>query len=89
MADLKQQLDASRRDMEIAVADAEAELARLRQQGARLEELIAVGKAMISAAQLRADVRPAPANPAPAVVEGDGNGRLTGRLQEITSRNGR
>jgi uncharacterized membrane-anchored protein YhcB (DUF1043 family) len=51
MSDLKNRLETSRRDVEMGVAEAEAELARLRQQCQRLEELIASGKAMMAAGQ--------------------------------------
>lgn len=51
MSDLKNRLESSRRDVEMGVAEAEAELARLRQQCQRLEELIASGKAMMAAGQ--------------------------------------
>jgi hypothetical protein len=51
MSDLKNRLESSRRDVEMGVAEAEAELAKLRLQCQRLEELIASGKAMMAVGQ--------------------------------------
>lgn len=50
---LKKGLENSQKEIEAGLADAEAELARLRVQCEQLQELIAVGKATIYAAQLK------------------------------------
>ena len=49
---LKKGLENTQKEIEAGLADAEAELARLRVQCEQLQELIAVGKATIYAAQL-------------------------------------
>ena len=51
---LKQGLQASRTEIEAGLAEAEAELARARQRCRELEELIALGKATLLAAQMSA-----------------------------------
>jgi hypothetical protein len=70
---LEKGLEQSQKEVEAGVADAEAELARLRSHCGRLEELIAVGKATLAAAQLKTS----PSNghgvkPAPKVQNGQG-----------------
>jgi hypothetical protein len=50
---LEKSLENSQKEVEAGVADAEAELGRLRQHCERLEELIAIGKATLSAIQLK------------------------------------
>lgn len=55
---LKKGLENSQKEIEAGLADAEAELARLRVQCEQLQELIAVGKATIYAAQLKSPVGP-------------------------------
>jgi hypothetical protein len=49
---LKKGLQASRTELEAGLADAEAELAQARERCHQLEDLIAVGKATLYAAQL-------------------------------------
>ena len=49
---LKKGLQASRSELEAGLADAEAELAQARERCHQLEDLIAVGKATLYAAQL-------------------------------------
>ena len=55
---LKQGLATSRTEIEAGLAAAEAELARGRQRCRELEELIALGKATLLAAQMSASLRP-------------------------------
>jgi hypothetical protein len=55
---LKQGLATSRTEIEAGLAEAEAELARGRQRCRELEELIALGKATLLAAQMSATLRP-------------------------------
>jgi len=55
---LKQGLATSRTEIEAGLAEAEAELARGRQRCRELEELIALGKATLLAAQMSASLRP-------------------------------
>jgi hypothetical protein len=67
---LKQSLMSSRTEIEAGLAEAEAELARVRQRARELEELIALGTATLLAAEMisggaRSASTPAPA-PAPA-----------------------
>jgi uncharacterized membrane protein len=54
---LKQGLATSRTEIEAGLAEAEAELARGRQRCRELEELIALGKATLLAAQMSASLR--------------------------------
>ena len=70
---LKKGLENSQKEIEAGLADAEAELARLRVQCEQLQELIAVGKATIHAAQLKS---PAAHNAAdkPAIKPSNGRG---------------
>lgn len=49
---LKQSLIASRAEIEAGIAEAEAELARVRQRARELEELIALGTATLLAAEM-------------------------------------
>lgn len=49
---LKQSLMASRAEIEAGIAEAEAELARVRQRARELEELIALGTATLLAAEM-------------------------------------
>jgi hypothetical protein len=49
---LSKSLQTSRTELEAGLADAEAELAQMRERCHQIEELIAVGKATLSAAQL-------------------------------------
>ena len=49
---LKQSLMASRAEIEAGLAEAEAELARVRQRARELEELIALGTATLLAAEM-------------------------------------
>jgi hypothetical protein len=64
---LKQSLMSSRTEIEAGLAEAEAELARVRQRARELEELIALGTATLLAAEMisgGAKSAPAPAAPA-------------------------
>ena len=54
---LKQGLATSRTEIEAGLAEAEAELARGRQRCRELEELIALGKATLLAAQMSTSLR--------------------------------
>ena len=71
---LKQSLLTSRTEIEAGLAEAEAELARVRQRARELEELIALGTATLLAAEMisggaKSALAPAPAGfaaPAPA-----------------------
>jgi hypothetical protein len=70
---LEKGLEQSQKEVQAGVADAEAELARLRSHCGRLEELIAIGKATLAAAQ----VKPSPSDrqavkPAPKAQNGQG-----------------
>jgi hypothetical protein len=59
---LKQTLVSSRSEIEAGLAEAEAELARVRQRARELEELIALGTATLLAAEMiSGGSRPAPA----------------------------
>jgi hypothetical protein len=69
---LKKGLENSQKEIEAGLADAEAELARLRVQCEQLQELIAVGKATIYAAQLKS---PAGHHAADKPVTKPSNGR--------------
>lgn len=68
---LKQSLMASRAEIEAGLAEAEAELARVRQRARELEELIALGTATLLAAEMisggsRASVSPFPSSGSPS-----------------------
>ena len=49
MSDLRNRLESSRKEVEMTVAEAEAELDAMRKRCIKLEQLIASGKAMIAA----------------------------------------
>ena len=70
---LKQGLQASKTEIEAGLAEAERELARARQRCRELEELIALGRATLLAAQMSAArggaVGPATTEVAPASTE--------------------
>ena len=68
---LKQSLMSSRNEIEAGLAEAEAELARVRQRARELEELIALGTATLLAAEMisggsRGTTSSAPSSSAPA-----------------------
>lgn len=67
---LKQSLMSSRTEIEAGLAEAEAELARVRQRARELEELIALGTATLLAAEMISGgsrgTNPAPASSSPA-----------------------
>ena len=74
---LKQSLMSSRNEIEAGLAEAEAELARVRQRARELEELIALGTATLLAAEMisggsRSSSSPAPAAAAPPAQTGSG-----------------
>jgi hypothetical protein len=49
MSDLRNRLESSRKEVEMTVAEAEAELEAMRKRCVKLEQLIATGKAMAAA----------------------------------------
>ena len=68
----KRNLVASRAELEAGLAEAEAELARVRQRARELEELIALGTATVLAAEMISGGRvatPAPAAPRAAATD--------------------
>jgi hypothetical protein len=81
---LKKGLESSQKEIEVGLADAEAELARLRVQCEQLQELIAVGKATIYAAQLKSPPGARVADKLPSNVfngGGDASENLVKQLQ--------
>lgn len=70
---LKKGLENSQKEIEAGLADAEAELARLRVQCEQLQELIAVGKATIYAAQLKSPAGHGAVDKAPKASNGRGD----------------
>jgi hypothetical protein len=62
-------LQNAQKEVEAGIAQAEAELGRLRHQCDQLEELIAVGKATLYAAQLKPSFGSASADKRPAKVQ--------------------
>ena len=66
---LKQSLMSSRTEIEAGLAEAEAELARVRQRARELEELIALGTATLLAAEMiSGGAKSSSAPPAPAAA---------------------
>jgi hypothetical protein len=63
---LKQSLMSSRTEIEAGLAEAEAELARVRQRARELEELIALGTATLLAAEMISGGARSASTPAPA-----------------------
>jgi len=64
---LKQSLMSSRNEIEAGLAEAESELARVRQRARELEELIALGTATLLAAEMITGSRPAAPSGVPSV----------------------
>ncbi len=90
MSDLKNRLETSRRDVEVSVAEAETELARMRERVMKLEELIAVGRAMMAAGQVNfADLVTASTSTTTMTDRPDKNPGLTTKIQDLTGRSGR
>jgi hypothetical protein len=73
---LRKGLQSSRTELEAGLADAEAELAQARERCHQLEDLIAVGKATLYAAQL---------NPSYARVQLKETGTVDGRPEDSAS----
>lgn len=67
---LKQSLMASRAEIEAGIAEAEAELARVRQRARELEELIALGTATLLAAEMISGGAKATSSPSPTPAPG-------------------
>ena len=78
---LKKGLENSQKEIEAGLADAEAELARLRVQCEQLQELIAVGKATIYAAQLKSPAAHHAAATKPSNGRGEASEHVVKQLQ--------
>jgi hypothetical protein len=79
---LKKGLETSQREIEAGLVDAEAELARMREQCEQLEHLIAVGKATMYAMQLKPTARNAvPEKPKMQNGRGDASEHVVKQLQ--------
>jgi hypothetical protein len=65
---LKQSLMSSRSEIEAGLAEAEAELARVRQRAHELEELIALGTAILLGAEMMSSGAKAAGGPGPGLA---------------------
>jgi F0F1-type ATP synthase membrane subunit b/b' len=80
---LRKGLETSQKEIEAGLTDAEAQLARLRVQCEQLQELIAVGKATLYAAQLKSLAERGADKPAPKISTGraDASEQVVKQLQ--------
>ncbi len=84
MSDLRNRLESSRKEVEMTVAEAEAELEAMRKRCIKLEQLIATGKAMAAAGLME----PAGYIPSTVPANGDANettASLGKELQELAA----